>query len=481
MTKTNYMSSWGLVFKSLLFFISLGIFSSSLVGAQAVKNNLTEAIISYYVVDLTTDEILADSNSEKLMMPASLLKLVTTATVLELEGTERSSSTIFYNRGEIQEGLFKGDIIVKAAADGTLGSAHFTSTKPDELLRGLKQRLNYLGILRLDGKIIFDLSVLPPPYQPAGRLIEDISNYYGAPPMPLSWRDNSFQIVLKSPAAPGKICSIVEIFPPIVDLKFNCYVESASNKKDSAYIFGYLGSNLWDIRGSIPSGRDKFIIKGALPHPEKIFGDEFVACFDKNSTIQLEYHYAPPSYHSTKELFSIQSPPLAEMIKVVNQQSNNLLADHLFLGLNETDDNPANRWSAAALKTKKFWQSKNIVSPFLIYDGSGLSPRNKVSSRFMVEVLKYMNSSANSLAFQKSLAVGGVSGTLRNMWQEDRYKGRVVAKSGTMEGVLNYAGYLRTNSGRKVAFSVMINNYTGTSEYTKEYIVALISEWIDLL
>ncbi|HLW07133.1 MAG TPA: D-alanyl-D-alanine carboxypeptidase, partial [Marinilabiliaceae bacterium] len=151
------------------------------------------------------------------------------------------------------------------------------------------------------------------------------------------------------------------------------------------------------------------------------------------------------------------------------------------LGLNETVHNPANRWSAAALKTKMFWQSKNIVSPFLVYDGSGLSPRNKVSSRFMVEVLKYMNSSANSLVFQKSLAVGGVSGTLRNMWQEDRYKGRVVAKSGTMEGVLNYAGYLRTNSGRKVAFSVMINNYTGTSEYTKEYIVALISEWIDLL
>lgn len=480
MKKINYMNSLELGFKSLLFFISFFIFGSQLTGAQTVENNLTKAMISYYVVDLITDEVLADFNSEKLMTPASLLKLVTTATVLELQGTKRNPPTSFYRRGEISEGQLKGDIIVKAAADGTFGSSYFSSTKPDELLVFLRQRLNDLGIFSLDGKIIFDLSVLPPPHQPAGRLIEDISNYYGASPMPLSWRDNSFQVALRSPSVPGQICSIEEVIPPLIDLQFNCYVESAANRKDSAYIFGYLSSKLWDIRGSIPVGRDKFIIKGALPYPEKIFANEFLTCFDKRSQIQLEFHYKTPSYNSAKEIFSIHAPSLSEVIKVVNQQSNNLLADHLFLGLNETSNNPANRWNAAAAITKAFWQSKNIASPILIYDGSGLSPRNKVSSRFMVDVLKYMGSSFNYPAFENSLAVGGVSGTLRNTWQNDRYRGRVVAKSGTMEGVLNYAGYIKTNSNRKTAFSVMINNYAGSSEYSKAYVVSLISEWIDL-
>lgn len=479
MKKANYMSSWVQVHKSVLFFTFFLTYSSFFVEAQTHKKDLSEALISYHVVDLNTDEVLADYNGEKLMTPASLLKLVTTATVLELQGAEKRNSTTIYSRGEVVNGQFRGDLIVKADADGTFGSSHFASTKPDELLRLFKQRLNQLGIYSLDGKIIFDLSVLPPPYQPAGRLIEDISNYYGASPMPLSWRDNSFQIVLKSPSSSGQLCSIVEVVPSFNDLQFNCYVESASNRKDSAYIFGYPGSNIWDIRGSIPSGRDRFIIKGALPHPEKVFADELVHCFDHSSKIQLEYHFQRPAYHTVKEILSIPSPSLSEVIKVVNQKSNNLLADHLFLGLNKAGNNPANRWTAAALITKKFWKSENFDAPFLIYDGSGLSPRNKVSSRFMVDVLKFMNFSSNADLYKNSLAIGGVSGTLRSLWQEERYRGRVFAKSGSMEGVINYAGYLVSNSNREIAFSVMINNYSGSNEVPKEYIVSLISSWID--
>ena len=474
------MSSLEQAFRSFLFFLSGWIFALSIVGAQTVKNILPEALISYYAVDLSTHEVLAENNSDKLMTPASLLKLVTTATAIELQGLDKTSATIFYYRGAISEGGLKGDIIIKAAADGTFGSAHFSSTNPEELLRVIKRRLNQSGIFSVDGKIIFDLSELPPPYQPAGRLIEDIGNYYGAPPMPLSWRDNTFRVILKSPNTPGQICSIVATVPTLDDLQFNCYVESASNNKDSAYIYGYSDSNVWDIRGSIPQGRDRFIIKGALPHPEKIFGQELLTCFDNNSRIELVYQYDGFPYHLAKELFFIQSPPLSEVIKEVNQQSNNLLADHLFVALNNSKTNPANRWTAAAALTKEFWRSNKIIAPILIFDGSGLSPRNKVTSRYMVEMLQYMSSSPNFNVFQNSLAISGVSGTLRYMWQQDGYRGRVVAKSGSMEGVINYAGYLTTSTNRRIAFSVMVNNYTGTSKNSKEYILTLISEWIDL-
>ena len=93
-----------------------------------------------------------------------------------------------------------------------------------------------------------------------------------------------------------------------------------------------------------------------------------------------------------------------------------------------------------------------------MYDGSGLSPSNAVSARFMVELLTYMKKDSNNTLFFESLPVGGKSGTIAWLWNKSPLEGKVHAKSGSINRVRCYSGYV--DKGEKTyAFSIMINNY----------------------
>jgi D-alanyl-D-alanine carboxypeptidase/D-alanyl-D-alanine-endopeptidase (penicillin-binding protein 4) len=99
----------------------------------------------------------------------------------------------------------------------------------------------------------------------------------------------------------------------------------------------------------------------------------------------------------------------------------------------------------------------------IINDGSGLSRANAISARHFCDLLRYMYTSPNYLNFRATLPIAGVSGTIKSLCKGQLGEGRVMAKSGTLNNVKGYAGYVETISGKKIAFSFCVNDFSCTS------------------
>jgi D-alanyl-D-alanine carboxypeptidase/D-alanyl-D-alanine-endopeptidase (penicillin-binding protein 4) len=473
----NWKSKWVQVYSrkiELVCFLTLlsnfSLFSQKIDGGDGSHYSvLVESIVSGEIID--------SKNADLLMTPASTLKVASTAMALETLGADYRFSTGIYVQGTIANGTLNGNLTIKGGGDGTLGSSYFSSTTADQMLKDLQKQLNDAGIMRIKGSVYLDKSLFPANHYPDGRLWEDMANYYGAPPAAISWRDNSFDLFLKSPAVRGLLCEVMGTFPVFSDLQFNSYVYAAVANKDSAYIFGYPGLEVWEVRGSIPAGRSSFKIKGALPFPGKQLGEELARLFSSDEVIDVRPSTKPVKYESLEKVAHIDSPPLSEIIQVVNRRSHNLLADHLFLAAGRANMDSYN-WDASRDYFKRFWAGRLSFPPLRVLDGSGLSPKNLVSARFMVDVLKYMHQSPNFEVFKSSLAVGGQSGTLSNLWKGPLLAGKVVAKSGYMEGTLGYCGYIYTNKGNVLAFSIMVNHMTNDLPAVRKSIETYIADLI---
>lgn len=447
----------------LVLFILLILFQSFPASGQlAVKTIAPESAISILVKNVLSGNIVESNNADLLLIPASTAKIVTTISALEQLGSNFQFSTKIFVHGTIQNGTLTGQILIKGDGDPTLGSAYFPSTNAETVLYTIKGALDKAGISRLNGNIIVNTSAIPEPRYPAGRLWEDMANYYGAPPSGLTWRDNTFELDLTSPKATGQLCRIFNMRPSIVGVEFVSYVYSASNQKDSAYIYGYPGLPKWEVRGTIPANRSVFTIKGAMPNPALQFASEIKALLNDNLTDSQVSVFEVTTGEIPAEavlIHEIRSPYLYEIVNVVNQRSHNLMADHLFLKLNTKVDSPGDSWTNASFSIVQYWQNRGINSLARLRDGSGLSPKNLLSSRYLVDLLIYIDKSENSRIFENSLAVGGKSGTLARMWQKPEWNGRVTAKSGSMEGVMCYAGFIYTRKNQKLAFAIMVNNF----------------------
>ena len=171
-----------------------------------------------------------------------------------------------------------------------------------------------------------------------------------------------------------------------------------------------------------------------------------------------------------------ESPKLEEIVKELNYESVNLFAEHLVMQIAAQKTGQGNREKGIEL-IKEFWQSKGIETDNLFMeDGSGLSHFNAISPAQITSILVFMaQKSKNSEVFINSLPNAG-SGTLSG-FSTDFFPGNnLKAKSGSMTRVRCYAGYLKLDSGRKVAFSIMFNQFSGqSSKLVKEIENLLLS------
>ena len=467
-----------------LFLFLFAVLLTSCTSAAGVKdkkspytfpslNSLKGASVSGYVVDVNSGYVLAAKDQDLRMTPASLSKIFTTSAALALLGPEFRYQTVIARKGKVVNGLLKGDLLVIGGGDPTLGSKYFSSTHPDSVFAKIFHSLKKAGIRTVTGRLVIVTGYFSAPAYPSLRLWEDMSNYYGAPPASLSFMDNTFRVYLRSPSKTGEKCKITNIVPD-VGLKMDCRVVSAPSNKDSAYIYGFPGLKEWYIDGSIPAGRNRFAVKGAMPFPEKVFAGMLTSYLKRNGIkingISFEHS---PAKVITDTLGVVYSPPLSSIVKVVNKRSVNLFADHIFLTLAKKTGKAD--WDNARLVFDEFWKEKTGENDIHFHDGSGLSPFNSFTPVDMIKALRFNAQSSIAEEFKASLAVSGVDGTLKRMWDSDQTKRHVIGKSGYMQGVLGYAGYITTSKGRQLAFCIMVNHFTKPVSHVR----ALIEEEIE--
>jgi len=276
--------------------------------------------------------------------------------------------------------------------------------------------------------------------------------------------DNTLKVFFNS----GKIGSTPEIVrtePAIEGLKFSNYVKSTDTKSDNAYFYGAPFSYERTVFGEIPANRPEFVVKSDLPHPALILLGDFRkglenAGISTTGISEVNYNEVCNKYI----IYTHLSPTLSEIVKEINENSNNHFAEYVFKQLSVSATKQGSNEGSKA-KIEQFWNANNLpVDELFQYDGSGLSPTNAVSANFFVDVLTHIKKSAkNNDAFYKSLPISGTNGTLKNFLDNTPLKGKVHAKSGTIARVKSYTGYIELNK-RTLAFAVLVNNANGSSK-----------------
>jgi D-alanyl-D-alanine carboxypeptidase/D-alanyl-D-alanine-endopeptidase (penicillin-binding protein 4) len=421
------------------------------------------------VADAKTGEIILDYNSGISLTPASVMKIITSAAALEILGPGYVFKTTVSYTGSLNKrsGKLKGNIIILGGGDPALGSVYF-SDHYKGFLDGWVTEIKKLGIKKIKGKVITDDSYYDFLPVPSKWLWEDEGNYYGAGAYGLSVFDNTYEIHFKTFS--GSFSPVIkEIIPYECRFELSNFLV-ASGTTDKGYVFAAPYSKQGWLAGTIPVNQEDFVLKASITDPPlllaKIMSQKIKAggikISDDPTTVRLEQNYKVVKSVPITETIS---PPLSDIIEVLNHESVNLIAEHLIKELGKKIKNVGSTASGAEVINEFLKDSGIDTNGMFIEDGSGLSPLNAINTRELVRLLVYMKNKGKYFSeYYSSLPDAGKNGTLKNYFKDPLFDSRLKAKSGSMTRVRSYAGYFTTISGKQMAFSIIINNYSGPSE-----------------
>lgn len=422
----------------------------------------TQAVLA---INLDRGDTLCSYNIEKEMTPASVTKLFTTGAALKILGADYKFATKALYDSE------KDAIVVVGGGDPTFNSKYFAGNNIEKFAKNIARQLSQSGHKQIKGGIIIDDSHIDRPYFNSSRLWEDMGNYYGSAPRSLNYNDNTFEIFLNSPAAVGELCTISKTVPKLMKMPA-CYVKSYSGTADSAFIYGTGESDIY-VTGAIPVGRTNFKVKGALCNPELTMAKDLIACLAELGiavTDSISYGRCSPSAMFVAEQLS---PPVIDICCITNKRSNNLFADALSLETSFRKTGHSN-WDCATRTLTDFCKQTTGTSNHF-YDGSGLSPFTGVSAASIVELLISFKNDSCFEQFEKTLAVSGEDGTLRNFCKDNGLNGKIKGKSGSMKGVVAYAGYLQSSLNEDIVFCVVVNHSCDKASFVRNEIERLLT------
>ncbi len=440
---------------------------------------LENASIGILVVDANSGEKVIAHNSATSLVPASTLKIVTSASALETFGPKHTFKTLLAYTGKISEArTLNGDLVLLGSGDPAFMSMLFKDHYGN-VFKNMLQEIRGAGIRWINGNVVGDASYFGQQQIPDTWIWEDIGNYYGSSAYGLNIYDNTYTITFRTEEA-GSQAQITKIEPDLPWLKFENHVTAANNGGDNAYIYGSYFSDKRIIKGTIPKNRKSFSIKGSIPDPAFLAANQLLSKIKENGvgvSGNATSNYSEEKISNHQHLLEIKSPPLSEIIYQLNMKSINLYAETLLLHLAKTKGrNCTTEEGCKTLST--FWKNKGMdISGLYLEDGSGLSRANAVTAKQLVFVLQYMKTESKySKSFLRSLPVAGKSERLKDFGLETELVGKLRAKSGYMSRVMGYAGYLTTESGSELAFAIIVNNYNCTNAEMRKMLEHFLSD-----
>jgi len=417
---------------------------------------------------LSTGEQIDSYRASNLIPPASVMKLFSTATALELWGAEHCFTTELRYSGSIRQGVLYGDLYIVGHGDPTLGGRDWGE---DAFFVKWVQAVKEAGVVRIEGKVIADASYYDGSALNPGWLYEDIGNYYAPGIFALAYLDNTMNVQLKSGPV-GSVATILKTFPVVEGIRFENHIRCTEIDYDGAFVHGLPYQNCRYLTGNIPSNLGVFGVRGDIPNPPLLLADHLTKRLRVNGIEVRDSasYIAESDRKRTTLIYTHNSPTLANIIAQTNMHSINLDAEMIFRNLASEVKVPCTIHNASDY-VKRFWSNRGVdIYTAQILDGCGLAPQNGVSADNLVNLLSYMSQSRNRDAFYYSLPVSGRSGTLKWMLAKTELAGKVHAKSGTIKGTRNYAGYIDLPNGDKLVFAVMVNCSNGSNQQIRSAI-----------
>ncbi|VAX24632.1 D-alanyl-D-alanine carboxypeptidase [hydrothermal vent metagenome] len=403
------------------------------------------------VIDVHSGDVLYDKNGAKALVPASVMKLVTTASALHHLGPAYRFETDFLHGGQMEGGVISGDLFIRGKGDPKL---------TPEAIWLIAEELARRNITKIKGDIVVD------------------DTFFDQLSVPPSW-----SMALSQKAYDAKIGALSVNFNTIAfhiypgDNKGDPLIVGMTPQNDQIKVINKTrtilrGVSRVHVRKSKGKNGQVFILTGALkPRSEKrviyrnvdtpwLFAGEVIAAFLKNAGIMVEGKITRgKTPEDAKLLYTHKSPPLSMILRDLNRYSNNFIAEQIVKTISaEVDGAPGSHRSGLEL-SKKFLDGIGVNTDGIrLACGSGRSRKNRLTARSITDLLRLTAQRFDiGPDFVASLGIMGVDGSVRKRLAKSPAKANARAKTGTLNGVSALAGYVAGKDEKLYAYAIMQN------------------------
>ncbi len=417
---------------------------------------LRNASWGFVVYDPKTKKVISSYNENTPLVPASTTKLLTTETALNLLGENFRWNTQLEHSGEIDaEGNLNGNLYIVGSGDPSLGTGKAGASTYGSISQDFLFALQNKGIKKVNGNIYVQTAIFKEnkmPVLPENIIWLEHQNYY----LPVGTTVNI------NPANEKLIVKKTNPFDQTTKRYF--YVSPYINKMVYAekYDGGALTTKLADAPFSLANSFRTTLVKSGIAVSGKV-----------------EAKMTDGEPEARNFITTYKSPTLGDIVYDTNQRSDNALAEALLrmVGFQKKGDQTVD--SGKAVVMKHLADSGFDLNGLNYQDGSGLSRNNTVTPIAQVKYLTNLMNEKYYKTYFDSLPVAGQTGTLKKSFQGNGF-GQVYAKTGTLNKVKTLAGYIKTNTGRTLVFSLMVNNYAGSVDQVKNRMEKILEPALNL-
>ncbi|MGK9173142.1 serine-type D-Ala-D-Ala carboxypeptidase [Yokenella regensburgei] len=441
----------------------IGLTTSIALNAQAANvdeyiNQLPDgANLALMVQKVGAQEPEIDYHGKQMALPASTQKVITALAALLQLGPDFRFTTTLETKGNVNSGTLKGDLIARFGGDPTLKRQN---------IRNMVAMLKKSGIDKIDGNVLIDTSVFASHDKAPGWPWNDMTQCFSAPPAAAIVDRNCFSISLYSAQKAGDLAFIrVASYYPV-----NMFSQVRTLARGSA-------ETQYCELDVVPGDLNRYTLTGCLPQRAEplplAFAVQDGASY-AGAILKAELKEAGITYSGTllrqtlvnepgTVIATTQSPPLHDLLKIMLKKSDNMIADTVFRMIGHARFGVPGTWRAGSDAVRQILrqQAGVDIGNTIIADGSGLSRHNLIAPSTMMQVLQYIAQHDSELNYISMLPLAGHDGSLqyRAGLHEAGVDGKVSAKTGSLQGVYNLAGFITTSSGQRMAFVQYLSGY----------------------
>lgn len=441
----------------------IGLTTSIALNVQAANvdeyiNQLPDgANLALMVQKVGAQEPDIDYHGKQMALPASTQKVITALAALLQLGPDFRFTTTLESKGKVADGVLKGDLVARFGGDPTLKRQN---------IRNMVAILKKSGVQKIEGNILIDTSIFASHDKAPGWPWNDMTQCFSAPPAAAIIDRNCFSVSLYSAQKPGDLAYIrVASYYPVT--MFSQVRTLARGSSEGQYceldvVPGDL--NRFTLTGCLPQRTDPLPLAFAIQD-----GASYAGAIIKAELKDAGITYTGTLLRQTQVnepgtvIASTQSAPLHDLLKTMLKKSDNMIADTVFRMIGHARFGVPGTWRAGSDAVRQILrqQAGVDIGNTIIADGSGLSRHNLIAPATMMQVLQYIAQHDNELNYISMLPLAGYDGSLqyRAGLHEAGMDGKVSAKTGSLQGVYNLAGFITTASGQRMAFVQYLSGY----------------------
>jgi len=428
---------------------------------KLIQQMLPNTPVGIYLEDAKTGKVIYERRSNETFQPGSNTKLFSAAASLFILGPKfQYETSLLVNPDTFKSGVVNGDLYVKFSGDPSL-----TTLDLQNLVKDLKNA----GVKQITGNIVLDNTLFKDPVYGPGWGWCNLNWYYAAPITAIMLNENKIKVVLTPNKTLGEKGSVALAEDEITQFQIKSDIISVTEtdaEKNCRLDVDINENNDISMTGCWPAKDKADTLKVAIKNPTHLAEQILLESFKTENISFSGKITVGKSPENLKQLAVHRSVPLADLLKPILLDSNNLYAESItkMMGVIKFHEGTFQAGTRAIKEVlnKEFGIPSNQLS---LEDGSGLSRFNLVTPAQLARLLFVMfHNKEFSELFINALPSAGATGTLKNRMQTFDVKDQIRAKTGTLNGVSTLSGYITKNNKPELIFSIMINNALESAE-----------------